>query len=135
MTTLHTRICYNSTAIDRRFSLFKSNKSDFKKCKLFHNIRRKNKANIVLKTGRFDIIDSAVIISSVSKAVQITLLMTTAECMSVETFSFQNYCGFICFPSAIFVRHLSYFMPAGNRHHWRKVTVLYGDQKSIKLFA
>ena len=33
-------------------------------------IRRKSKATVNLKTGRFDNIDSAVIISSVSKAVQ-----------------------------------------------------------------
>ena len=55
---------------------------------------RKNKATVMLKTRRFDNIDLAVIISSVSKAVQnrkrsffqfrtalVTLLMMTAEAM------------------------------------------------------
>ena len=50
-------------------------------------LRRKNKGTVNFKTGRFDNIDSTVIISSVSKAVQkasaalLTLLITAAESM------------------------------------------------------
>ena len=58
-----------------------------------NRLRRKNKVTMTLKTGRFDDIDSAVIISSVSTAVQsfvverlctavLTLLVMTAESMA-----------------------------------------------------
>ena len=46
-------------------------------------LRRKNKVRVNFKTGRFDNIDLAVIISSVSKAVQkILLLLTVLVCLA-----------------------------------------------------
>ena len=43
---------------------------------------RKNKVLVILKTGRFDNLDTAIIISSVSEAVQsCTLLMMSVESM------------------------------------------------------
>ena len=50
-----------------------------------NSLRRKNKAAVNLKTGRFDNINSAVIISSVCKFIRAFLYL---ECMQVYTYSF-----------------------------------------------
>ena len=62
-----------------------------------------NKTAIILKTGRFDYIDSAVIISSVSNACTVlalctallALLMMTAESMLSKRLNFLRVTGFI----------------------------------------
>ena len=52
-----------------------------------NSLKRKNQGTVILRTGRFDIMDSAVIISSVSKTnfqlctALLTLLTMTAESM------------------------------------------------------
>ena len=48
---------------------------------VYYLLIRKNETRIILKTGRFGNIDSAVIISSVSKAEQNRVSITTAESM------------------------------------------------------
>ena len=66
-------------------------------------LSRKNTATLILKTGRFDDIDSAVIISSVDKAVQnkTESFMMTANSMLSKPSSFRSYCGFsLFFPSS-----------------------------------
>ena len=62
-----------------------------------NSLSRKTKAEVILKTGRFDNIDSVVIISSVDKAVQNWVNSWTCV---VETCSYKiiAYCSYIIAP-------------------------------------
>ena len=80
--------------------------------KQINNLRRKNKASVIHKTGRFDNVDSAVIINTVSKAIQNCkhCFAYTADDDSsiyvVKTSSFKTVTADIFFPFKLFSSHI-----------------------------
>ena len=81
-------------------------------------LRRKNKAAVNLKTGCFNNINSAVIVRSVKKAMQLFSILYCLPCTGyddswicvVKTSSCEIYCGCISLLTRfIFIRYLMYF--------------------------